>query len=131
MRVADRRLQRFAERVQIELPLVAANVRPVGQDQCVLPLVAANVSFAEQDHSELPLSMLTFIPLGEPDASCHSALPVSAFIPLSKDDVSCQSSCHRPFAGQDQCELPLAAVGVISLINVTTSCRSPLSASIC
>ena len=122
MRVADRRLRRFAERVQVELPLGAANVRLVEQDQC-----ACHSSPPTFLRGARPQRVATFdvdvIPLGEPGASCHAALPVSAFIPLSKDDVSCQSFCHRPFAGQDQCELPPAAVGVISLINVTMSCR--------
>ena len=89
---------------------------------CV-PLVAANVSSRSKTTTSCHIRV-DVIPLGEPGASCHAALPVSAFIPLSKDDVSCQSFCHRPFAGQDQCELPPAAVGVISLINVTMSCRS-------
>ena len=123
MRVADRRLRRFAERVQVELPLGAANVRLVEQDQC-----ACHSSPPTFLRGARPQRVATFdvdvIPLVEPGASCHAALPVSAFIPLSKDDVSCQSFCHRPFAGQDQCELPPAAVGVISLINVTMSCRS-------
>ena len=88
---------------------------------CV-PLVAANVSSRSKTTTSCHIRV-DVIPLGEPGASCHAALPVSAFIPLSKDDVSCQSSCHRPFAGQDQCELPPAAVGVLSLINVTMSCR--------